>query len=244
MKHYIGKAVVLGLLVCVSLPVACGDSEKNADPAKGGSGGSGGSGTSKGGSNSRAGESAAAGEPAMVAGAGGGGGFPLGLSDVFKTIECGTKSCDSVGIPLGGLFIDPCCPVGVDDTCGVDTRLLAGSAGPFASTCQPVDQPGEVDEGCPSSAGTTIPAMGIMLPISGFAGCCRADTGTCGVVLDTVSAGKQTLAEFGLGCVDSAPFFAGETAAACGEGAGGGGGASSIGGAGSDTGGAGGTPVQ
>jgi hypothetical protein len=86
--------------------------------------------------------------------------------------------------------------------------------------------------------------------VPGFKGCCRADTGTCGVIIDDIKAGPATFASFGLGCVDSAPFFDGAEGAPCGGGGGGAGGAGS-GGAGGESlgggsaggaGGAGGTP--
>ena len=92
-----------------------------------------------------------------------------------------------------------------------------------------------------------------MISLDPFHGCCRADTGTCGVYVDavTVGSGLVPLGKLGLGCIDSAPFF-GEPGAPCGAsggaGSGGAAGATSLAGAagaaigGAGTGGAGGAP--
>jgi hypothetical protein len=139
-----------------------------------------------------------------------------------STLECDADMCTSAAV--GPVFIDPCCAT---EGCGLDTGFLALVGAAFEDSCQARDQPGEVDETCPMSSASTIPfdagGQTIMVPIRGFAGCCR-DNGTCGVVVDDVTSpllGK--LATLGLGCVDAAPFFPGEPPAECGAAVGGGG---------------------
>ncbi len=218
-----GKALALGLLVCVSLPIACGDTDDNPGSAKGGT------------SSSVGGEASAGGGAGP--GTGGAAALPPGLSDTSMTVKCGTESCSSVGIALAGLFIDPCCPADSSDTCGVTTTFLEADGASFTEACQAVDQPGELDEACPATEGSVIPfEMGgqtVMLPLNGFAGCCREDSGTCGVVVDAITSsllGALPLASFGLGCVDAAPFFPDAEPAACGAGVGGAGGGGNSGG--------------
>jgi hypothetical protein len=45
-----------------------------------------------------------------------------------------------------------------------------------------------------------------------FQGCCRAETQSCGYLVDRVS-----VISVGLGCVDSSPFLGGATPMACGS---------------------------
>ena len=82
------------------------------------------------------------------------------------------------------------------------------------------DQPGNLTTECEDSA----PVMREELPAPiTFKGCCRAESGTCGYMLDKILGGLLTL---GLGCVDSTPFLEGGVAASCTpEGSGGAGGA-------------------
>lgn len=224
MKSFsLAKALTLGCLVCLALPIACGDDETTPSKPNGGSdaGGEAGSGANVGGGVSEGGAAGAATA------------LPPGISDMSRTIECGADMCKSVGV--GPVFIDPCCS---SDACGLDTGFLALVGAAFTEKCQAKDQPGDLDEMCPTSDASTIPfevspGNTIMVPIEGFAGCCR-ENGKCGVAVNDVVApmlgGK--IATLGLGCVDAAPFFPGTTPAACGAGVGG------AGGAGGDTGGA------
>ena len=197
------KALSVVALACFALPVACGDDD-DATPTTpvGGAGGepavnTGGDPTTDGG---------AGGTPTML---------PAGLSDTSKTEMCGgDNSCSSAAVG-GVVFIDPCC---AGDACGLATGFLDLVGAHFEDACQPKGQLGDVDEACPTSADSAVPFGGSMIPIAGFAGCCRAN-GMCGVVVDDVTspvAGK--LASLGLGCVDAAPFFPGETIAPCGAG--------------------------
>ena len=165
------------------------------------------------------------GAPVPEAGAAAGGAavqvpLPPGISDKSKTAACGAETCTSASV--GPIYIDPCCAA---DGCGLDTEFLTLVGATFKDQCQAAHQPGVPDSACPTTASSSVPyvfsGQTIMVPISGFAGCCR-DDGKCGVVVDDVASpllGK--LATLGLGCVDSAPFFANQPAAACGTAAGG-----------------------
>jgi hypothetical protein len=220
-----GKALTLGCVICLALPVACGDDESDP-PAKGGSGNSAGAG----------------GEP----GEGGAGGtapaLPPGLGPTASTKECGDETCSSSPLLGGSIHVNPCCTA--DDTCGLATDFLVTASGGFEEKCQGLEQPADTsDESCPESEAVLVPISGTMAPLMPLPGCCRADTGTCGFVLDAVTVmGIGALGNFGLGCVDAAPFLAdGEEPAACGTGAGGGGaGGGGAGGGGAGGGGAGG----
>lgn len=163
-----------------------------------------------------------------------------GISDKPKTVTCGGDPCSSVTTLAPGVYVDPCC---VDDVCGVSSQLLGALGGNFQDACQAKNQPGELDVACPDSPEQVLPVMGMSLAVPGFAGCCRAETGTCGVVVDKILVGGIPLpfASPNLGCVDSAPFFADVSSAACGSGSGGSGsggagGAESTGGAGGEAG--------
>jgi hypothetical protein len=147
-----------------------------------------------------------------------------GISDVPKTIMCGGDSCSSVTTLAPGVYVDPCC---VGDACGVSTQLLGALGAQSQDVCQAKGQLGEPDPSCPDSPSQMLPVMGTSFLVPGFAGCCRAETGTCGVVVDKITIGGLPLpfASPQLGCVDSAPFFANEPGAACGVGTGGAGGA-------------------
>jgi hypothetical protein len=87
----------------------------------------------------------------------------------------------------------------------------------------------------------TVPGSPTAFAVPGFAGCCRAETGTCGVVVDNIPITGLPLpfASPKLGCVDSAPFFGSTPGAPCGAGGNGSGGVPSTSVAGADTGGAG-----
>ena len=223
------KAMTLGCLICLALPIACGDDDDDSGPSKPGAAGSGAGGEPSG-------EGGAAGMPALV--------IP-GTSDTSKTVTCGAEMCKSVSTLLPTLFVDPCCTT--DDACGVKTdflQILGASFG--ANSCQAHDQVGDTDAACPNSTAQMLPVNGMSYAVPGFAGCCRAETGTCGVVVNSITASGLPFASPKLGCVDSAPFFAGEAAAPCGDmGAGGVGGGGGGGAAGMDSvgGGAGGAPA-
>lgn len=210
------KTLTLGCLLCLSVPVACGDDETNP-PSKAGSDAGGEAGAGVGGVPSTS-DGGAGGAPALM--------IP-GTSDAPKTVKCGSDMCSSVST-LAGLYVDPCC---VDDACGVSTPFFGALGAAFTVACQAVGQVGEPDDDCPSSADQMVPVNGMSYSVPGFAGCCRAETGTCGVVVDEVSVAGIPLpfAAPGLGCVDSAPFFAQTPGAACGAGGTGSGGAGNAG---------------
>jgi hypothetical protein len=212
------------------LPFACGNTEHGGEQtAPAGSGGSAGSVSSGGKAGGRASgghaqlppDEPVAGSPTVQ--------LP-GTSNQSKTIECGTEQCVSTSTLLPTLFVDPCC---VEDACGVSSEVLSAIGASFADKCQAKAQPGEPDAACPSSPPQVLSMAGVSVPVAGFAGCCRAETGTCGVIVDDIASGFGTFARPGLGCADSAPFFGQVPGAACGEagvgGAAGAGGAPSTG---------------
>ena len=212
------KALTLGCLICLALPIACGDDDDDTGPSKPGAAGAGGESSTP--------EGGAGGMPALM--------IP-GTSDMSKMVKCGSAMCASVSTVLPTLFVDPCCADG--DVCGVKTDFLLILGASFgANSCQAQDQAGPVDMGCPDSKAQKLPVNGTLYDVPGFVGCCRAETGTCGVVIDKITASGLPFASPKLGCVDSAPFFPGQTAATCGDtGMGGAGGGASVGGAGGMT---------
>jgi hypothetical protein len=225
MSFSVGKALATASLVCFATLSACGDSEGKKGPA--GSGGA-----------------DATGGTAGKAGGGGAGGtmLPPGFSDMPKTIDCGGDcSSASVGFLTNTIYVDPCCTGANDDVCGIDTGFLMLDG---AAACEPRDQPGELDETCPRPPAAMIP--GSMATLDPLPGCCREDTGLCGVMVNRVTAGGGLLplANLGLGCIDAEAFFPGEAPVPCGgagtAGAGGGGaGGGGAGGGGAGAGGAG-----
>lgn len=219
------KVLTLGCFVGLLMPVACGDDDDSTPaPSKGGSGGSGGS------SAGETGDGGADTKPTGGKGGAGGtagmGGMALtipGTSATSKSIMCGGSACMSTKTLLPTLFVDPCCTD--DKECGVDTGFFAVVKADFKGECASKMQEGEIDTACPNSKDQVLPVGGQMVPVPGFKGCCRAATGTCGVLVNDVNAtgfGKFTSPN--LGCVDSEPFF-GKPGAACGSGTGGAGGA-------------------
>ena len=211
------KAITLGCLMCLALPVACGDDESSPNPSPGAGGSDAGapSTTPTAGTPGNMGDAGAGGAPAPMT-------IP-GTSTTSMSKTCGGTKCDSTKTLLPTLFIDPCCAA--DDSCGVSTAFLVLLQAQFKDVCQPKAQPGEPDAACPASADQMLPYNGAQVPVPGFAGCCRADTGTCGVVIDKIPTGIGNFSSPGLGCVDSAPFFKGKAGAACGAGGSGAGGA-------------------
>lgn len=227
----VGRAVAFCALAAAF--VACGHTGSNGDEpgnlGGGGVGGAGGratAGKSSGGSDV-AGKSASmpvggrTQDPPASAGAGGVT-LPIipGVSTTPTTLMCGGQSCRSIKTLLPNAFVDPCCAA--DDACGVSTEVLGALGASFTETCQAQHQAGARDAACPSSAPRTIMAAGVAVPVQGFAGCCRAETGTCGVIVDDISAiGLGVFTKPQLGCADSAPFFDGRPGASCGSGQGG-----------------------
>lgn len=210
---------------------ACGGTVERVRGDANGTGGA--AGTSKGGSRSDIDQPAGGSTllPMPVAGRGGtsmmieggSGGtlvmLPPGVSDTPKSVACmsGDK-CSSAAV--GPVFIDPCCAEG--DVCGLDTSVLELTGAAFPNKCQAKDQPGVLDANCPSSAPSSVPfpagGTTIQVPLSGQAGCCR-DDGRCGVLLNELSSpALGVISKLGLGCVDSAPFFKGNSVRSCGGG--------------------------
>jgi len=211
------KALTLGALACLAMPVACGDDASTpTPPTAAGGDASGGEPSQPGGGDAAGGAGGAA--PIMVS-------IP-GTSSTTMTVTCGSSMCKSTTTLLPNLFVDPCCTA--DMECGVATQFLGllKASFPAGAQCQPKMQAGDVDTACPDSAAqmVTVPGVATPVPVPGFVGCCRADTGTCGVVVDDVSTPFGSFARPMLGCVDSAPFFGQKAGAACGAGGGGGGG--------------------
>ena len=213
------RAFTLGCLLCLALPVACGDDDDDAPGTAGKGGSAGSSGTSGSGGGGRGNT---AGSPSD---AGAGMELPPGLSDEPSTEECGAETCESAQA-AGVYYVDPCC--GAGDACGLNTGFLSLVGAQFTETCQLHDQPG-TDEGfCAAATGLKVPFQGREVDIDPFPGCCRPD-GTCGVVVNDVTVGGVLpLAKLGLGCVEAAPFFNG-VSKRCDDdsGAGGGGGTGS-----------------
>lgn len=139
-------------------------------------------------------------------GTGGTGGTP-GAGGEPEPIECSGNTCEPLDILFGDIpSIAPCCTD--DQGCGLDSSFLSAFGVMFSESCQARDQPGELDAECPESP----PLMRPELPVAvKFKGCCRADSSTCGYMLDTL-AGLQPI---GLGCIDSTPFLEGGTAEPC-----------------------------
>lgn len=135
-----------------------------------------------------------------------------------EPIECGSETCQPVNL-IGNLPPVPACCT-EDTKCGLDSSLLNDYGAVFEETCQALHQPGEKDDECPQSAPLMHEALSTPIRLDG---CCRAETGRCGYMLDAVIPGLIVL---NLGCVDSTPFLEGGTAEPCTPaGAGGAGGA-------------------
>src|SRR5690349_2498955 len=160
------RALVATSVLCLALPLACGDSEENPNPTPSG-GGEGGEPTTGGGGDPGAG----GGAPVML---------PPGISATPSTIEC-SESCDSGRVGLGAVnyYLDPCC-TDADNACGLNTAFLESAGAMFEEACQPKNQPGEPDASCPSPPGAVIPTSMGDITLDAFPGCCRP-SGVCGV---------------------------------------------------------------
>jgi hypothetical protein len=217
------------LLAPAWLFAACGGTVERARDDANATGGA--AGTSKGGSRSDQPAGGSTLLPMPVAGRGGtsvvveggSGGTPAmlppGVSDMPKSVSCTPiEHCSSAAI--GPVFIDPCCTE--EESCGLDTSVLALTGAAFRDRCQAKAQPGVRDTSCPDSAPVAVPFPAgettVMVPLRGNLGCCR-DDGKCGVLVDELSSPVLgVVSKLGLGCVDSAPFFNGMPAADCGSG--------------------------
>jgi hypothetical protein len=133
-----------------------------------------------------------------------------------RSIECGGQICRSVEIQ-GYPPIEACCAAG--DVCGLDGEPFREYGAVFEEACQPRNQPGQLDDECPSS--TPVPTD---LGALEFPGCCKPD-GVCGYLVNSAF----TFINLGLGCVDATPFLDAGTPASCTPGGGGGGGAGGAG---------------
>lgn len=197
------------------VPLACGDDESNPNPSPsdGGESNAGGPNTGR------------AGEPASGGMGGGSPMLPPGISDMESTIEC-AESCESARVGALGQFyyIDPCC-AGAEEACGLNTQFLDLTGASFGEdSCQPKNQPGELDEACPATEAAMIPFGAASAPLVPFPGCCRPN-GICGVqvneVLLMLGQAATPIGNLELGCVDAEPFFSNADPVPCGDGAGG-----------------------
>jgi hypothetical protein len=184
-------AIFSGLVLLASCGDDDGDKKPDTDAGEGGEPGTSGSGG--GGQGGRGGATAG----------NGGGGMPL------VPVACGSELC--MGVPIQTAGIQACCADEATSQCGLDTSLLATFGATPTRACEPVNQPGELDESCPASP--AIQAGGFQL--MPFPGCCREETGTCGYRVDKLLGAIN----LGLGCIDSASF--GPAGGAGGAGAGG-----------------------
>jgi hypothetical protein len=172
----------------------------------------------------QAGAAGAAGSGAGGEGAGG----VEGAGGAPPSIECGELTCESLVLPLPDVpAVEPCCTERDGEAhCGLDSSGLETLGITIEDTCQPLDQPGELDETCPDSPFVQVPDTAVGFQVSG---CCRAETGLCGYMIDSVAG----LLQVGLGCVDSTPFLEeGEEPPPCGGGGASSGGAGQGGGGG------------
>jgi len=203
-----------GVLAAFAAP-ACGGSASDPHASSAGSVGVGGSGGRIG---------SAGGSTVGRAGTAGTGTQPT-------TVPCGSKTCTGVVIPIQDFVVPPCCADEKTSRCGLDSSVLASFGPTFPEACQPLEQPGRADDSCPDSPSTPVQGAGISIS---FPGCCRPNH-ECGYQLDSVAG----VVPLGLGCVDAAPFLAGNPAQTCGAtgaaGAAGAGGESSGAGSGGDS---------
>jgi len=135
----------------------------------------------------------AAGQPSEAA-AGSESGPPS--TPVPDPVACGRATCKA--IVVGGTAVAPCCVDAIEGTCGADVPPLG---------CQPLTQPGKVDNSCPARP----PSSAGGLPVPALPGCCRED-GQCGYFISDLGG----LLPFTPGCIDSTPLLNGESPVRCG----------------------------
>jgi hypothetical protein len=156
------------------------------------------------------GTAGSAGSPAQSASGSGGSiaraGSP-GAAAQPTAIECGSKSCTGLLIPIRDFVVPPCCSNETTGQCGLDSSALSSFGPTLSESCQPLAQPGTKDATCPDSPMTAAQGLAISFP-----GCCRPNH-SCGYQLDSVAG----LFPLGLGCVDAAPFLEGSAPQTCGE---------------------------
>jgi hypothetical protein len=153
-------------------------------------------------------------KPSTPAAGASSGGSSAGAAAKPDPIACGADTCKPLSLPFDPKYVAPCCTA--QGACGLDSTPLAKFGFVFDEVCQATNQPGDLDATCPPSPQLMIPlADAGTLTASGFPGCCRAGTHTCGYLMNKI-ASFYTL-EPPLGCVDSAPFLDGGTASACGS---------------------------
>lgn len=145
-----------------------------------------------------------------AAGSGGSAGAPM----KSEPITCGSETCKPLSLPFQSNDVPPCCTA--DSACGLDSTPLTQYGFVFAEACQATHQPGDADTNCPPSPELMIPSDGGTIMAPGFPGCCRAETHTCGYLMNKF--GGVLPLDPPLGCVDSAPFLDGGTPSACGAG--------------------------
>jgi hypothetical protein len=195
-KNTVRFAAVALLISAGMWASACGGSDTSGAPAAAGTAGAGTAGTGTSGTGGSAGNQA--GGSSGTSGTGG-----------SLDVSCGSMQCTHAG--FGTLSFPACCPTGTNDTCGLDSSILAMYGPSFADPCLPLHAPGVNDANCPPR---TVMANGLSVPLPG---CCRSDTGTCGYNLDNPGG----LLPLNLGCVDSTPFLDGGAPLTCGDGGGG-----------------------
>jgi len=143
-------------------------------------------------------------KPAPPAGSGGTGG----------AITCGNQTCTPLSLPFQSSDVPPCCAA--DGTCGLDSTPLRQYGFVFDEACQATHQPGDADANCPPSPELMIPSDAGTIMAPGFPGCCRAETHTCGYLMNKF--GGLLPLNPPLGCVDSKPFLDGGAPSSCGAG--------------------------
>jgi hypothetical protein len=145
-----------------------------------------------------------------AAGSGGSAGAPVKP----EPITCGAETCTPLSLSLLANPVPACCTA--DGACGLDSTPLEQYGFAFDETCQATHQAGDADANCPASPELMIPSDGGTVTAPGFPGCCRAETQTCGYLMNKF--GGIVPLNPPLGCVDSAPFLDGGTPSPCGSG--------------------------
>lgn len=187
------RSFQLGFMTLVTLMTSLSSCSSKSSSDDQGAGPSGGSGGQSAGSTA-----GASGTP----GSAGGGGAPTP-----PPVTCGSETCTAITLPGGA--VPPCCFDEAQSICGADVSAVMPMMG-----CQRLTQAGDLDETCPDYEGGMLNGF----PVPAFPGCCRPDVGQCGVKVDNLGG----VLPFMPGCIDSAPFFNGAAAPACGSGSNGG----------------------